>query len=67
MPAASLGQEVSKDPSAVLDFTLGLSADGDGTAGSRNSFAVEFSKSELQALLEKLDRVQSQLDALGTR
>ena len=55
------------DPSAVLDFTLGLS---DGTSvgsGAKESFAVEFSKAELHSLLEKLDRVQAQLDALSAR
>ena len=52
----------------MLDFTLGASdGAGRGGGGATSTFAVEFSKSELQALLEKLDRVQAQLDALNAR
>jgi hypothetical protein len=69
-------QSAMKDPSAVLEFTLGESiADAkpgaDGVVAEvvrpTTTFGVEFSKAELQTLLEKLDRVQSQLDSLSSR
>jgi hypothetical protein len=59
-------QEASKAPSAVLEFALSR-PDASGDAAHHSAFPVEFSKAELQGLLEKLDRVQSQLDSLSAR
>ena len=57
-------QRAGHEPSALMEF--GVSHDL-STSEAPQKFTVELSKTELAALLEKLDRVQSQLDALSSR
>ncbi len=50
----------------MLEFSLSR-PDAGGDLVHHSAFPVEFSKAELQGLLEKLDRVQSQLDSLSAK
>ena len=75
-------QRAGHETSALMEFCVGeggtatasasasaaSSSDEKATAPAfSDKFTIELSKTELQSLLEKLDRVQSQLDSLSSR
>jgi hypothetical protein len=63
-------QKKGHEASALMEFKVRDATAGDGMAGEApplDAFTIELSKTELQGLLEKLDRVQAQLDALAPK
>lgn len=65
-----VAQKKGHEASALMEFKVRDDTAVDGTKGGAaplDAFTVELSKTELQGLLEKLDRVQSQLDALAPK